>query len=266
MTVFFALLPLFLVIVIVCLAICWIDVFSKNDESNLTTFNENIIFSYGGNSRTKVKYFVHIAVMFLLTFGVFYGLSLISGEPDRRPRYLQLIDTTVDETISEQLELIEKRIELIGSNKLPIDKVQQELPKLSIDLHVLEVLIRETADDRQKLQENLNAREVALNLRAEEVDFLDSLSESEMVKLKRILLSETQRWSYLSLFLGIFVSIPLFWISEAVRGKWIAPFFSRKKKSLKLKAGNSKTILDQKSPETIDSKLKRLTSSKLEKS
>ena len=227
--------PLVLAIIIILLGLFWLKKYFFNGEFEVPVGSE-VELTPSGEALPPLKKWklaIHILILMTLFLSLSYCNVMFGGAADRRPSYIQLIDDTVDERISKQITSIDTSMNILKTNKLSIEEMQEELKGLAVELHILGVLVRETADKRKKLQNELKKKELFLEKKSKEVSLLASLSESQMQTLKGILLAETQRWSYLSLILGILISIPLFWLSEFLRVSVLSPRLSRLIKRIK---------------------------------
>lgn len=165
--------------------------------------------------------------LILLVFVMGNQHTFFSASVDKRPGYLQLLDRKVDERIASQISDISRSADRLSSGEVNFNNIEEEISTLSIELHILEVLLEESGNKQESQLLILQNRAADLDEREEEIELLETLNERQMITLKRILFKETQSSGRISLFLGILISIPLFWISEAIRLRWLVPFWQR---------------------------------------
>lgn len=205
-----ALVPIGTILLLLMLSAFWINSL-RNPPNNPGEFYDVVILFF----------------LILLIYGFFCWVRLFGGSKDERPQYIRLIDSAFDDRLPKQLESIEKKIGFLTSDQASIEELKKGLRSVTVEMHILNVLLEEYAEKQNEESVAIANLEQELSIRKEEAALLSELSDKKIKTLKRILLAEAQSWSKVSLVLGILISIPLFWASEAIRVTWLVPLLNK---------------------------------------
>lgn len=164
------------------------------------------------------------AVMLFSTTGLFYLATGYFGVNISIQSYKQVeLEQQAQDEITKTLigDLGSIAAELSKPRQLTIEQIEKITDKLPPAVSKLQSNLEQTDIQMRELQESLQFELEELEVQKEKFDTVRALSSQEFEAVKTILFEETEKSTRRYYLIGLFSSIPIFWLSEILKALFL---------------------------------------------